>query len=302
MPPGVPPRTSWCAGWRPGQDEWQAVAGSTEPADRPRAEAAIRSLYLAAGAAEPAFAWVPSPAAGLLAYAYASTTRAKVVSPWARGDIGNGDNREFNGLARPFGMEPAWVLRLAAGLGGPDPARPATANAAANPVAAAAAALRMGGADRTMALVRSVASRAPVDRRAGDADDRRPTVDDATLAVAAAALGDAWPPLLQAMGPDLAGSLFADAVGRVVAQVLGRRERVATPLQAMQPGQWDTVTPVLASVRDVFGGYLWRPHGGSCRARGADRRPPRARPLGRAVVGAGRPRDHLGAPAPPAAG
>ena len=64
------------------------------------------------------------------------------------------------------------------------------------------------------------------------------------------------------MGPDLAGSLFAEAVGRVAAQVLVSPEPRRDAVQAMQPGQWDTVTPRLAAVRDVFGGYLWRPHDG----------------------------------------
>ena len=93
-------------------DAWRAVAGSTKPADRPRAEAAIASLYVADGKPAPMFAWVPSPAAGLLAYVFASIGHRKVVSAWARGDIGNGDNREFNGLADPFGMEPASTIRL----------------------------------------------------------------------------------------------------------------------------------------------------------------------------------------------
>ena len=93
-------------------DAWRAVAGSTERADRPRAEAAIASLYRADGKPAPTFVWVPSPGAGILAYAFASLAHAKIVSPWARGDIGNGANREFNGLADPFGMEPAWTCLL----------------------------------------------------------------------------------------------------------------------------------------------------------------------------------------------
>jgi hypothetical protein len=239
--------------------EWQAVAGCTEPADRPRAEAALRALYVAAGRTEPVISWVPSPAAGLLAYGYASTSRRHVVSTWARGDIGNGDNREFNGLARPFGMEPAWSLRLADGLVDRIPAGARRPSAAGGPLAVAAAAFRMSGAGRTMDVVRSVSSRAPLRGRSSDEDDREPTVDAAILATAGAVLGDAWPPIVESLGPDLAGSLFADAVGRVVATVLRSPERRREAVQAMQPGQWDTVTPLLAAIRDVFGGYLWRP-------------------------------------------
>jgi hypothetical protein len=59
-------------------DEWRDVAGSTAPADRPRAEAAITSLYVAAGKPEPVFAWVPSPAAGIQAYTFACQSRRKI--------------------------------------------------------------------------------------------------------------------------------------------------------------------------------------------------------------------------------
>jgi hypothetical protein len=47
------------------RNEWLAVGLSTEPADRPAAEAAIGRLYEMAGAAPPAFEWVASPLAAL---------------------------------------------------------------------------------------------------------------------------------------------------------------------------------------------------------------------------------------------
>ncbi|MEU0796992.1 DUF6745 domain-containing protein [Amycolatopsis sp. NPDC005961] len=45
------------------RNSWLSHALSTEPADRPAAEAAITRLYELAGASPPSFEWVPSPAA-----------------------------------------------------------------------------------------------------------------------------------------------------------------------------------------------------------------------------------------------
>lgn len=51
-------------------DGWQAVAFTTRPADRERAEAGVRAAYGAAGLAGPEhILWVPSPAAGAIAAA-----------------------------------------------------------------------------------------------------------------------------------------------------------------------------------------------------------------------------------------
>jgi hypothetical protein len=49
------------------RNEWLAFGLSTEPADRPAAEAAVTQLYHLAGAPPPAFTWVASPLAGLRA-------------------------------------------------------------------------------------------------------------------------------------------------------------------------------------------------------------------------------------------
>jgi hypothetical protein len=248
-------------------DEWRAVAASTEPADRPRAEAAIRSLYAASGRAEPAFAWVPSPAAGIMACTFASTAHAEIVSPYARGDIGSGANREFNGLADPFGMEPAWTLRLAASVRDALPPERVPRGWAIHPLGAVAEALGLDGTARTAALVRAVATESSLDPRLGreasaGAAAGKPAFDGATVDLAAGVLGDAWPSLVELVGRDLAGSLFAEATRRLAAAVLtdvrGRRDAI----QAMQPGQWDAFTPALAAARDVVGGWLWRPRAG----------------------------------------
>lgn len=257
-------------------DEWRTAAGSTEPADRPCAEAALRRLYAAAGRPEPAFAWVPSPAAGLLAYTFASLGRKGIVSPHARGDVGSGANREFNGLAAPFGMEPAWAARLAAQVAArvpperrpPPPARRSGAwrhQPTIDPLGFSADALGLGGTARIMPLVRSAADagswRVPraLDTAAA-ADDRR--ADAVAIDGAAAVLGDHWPRLVDLLGRDLAGGLFVEATRRLASQVLTDLRGRRNAIQAMQPGQWDAETPVLAAARDVFGGFLWRHRAG----------------------------------------
>jgi hypothetical protein len=234
-------------------DAWRVAAGSTEPADRPRAEAAIASLYSADGKPSPTFAWVPSPAAGILAYAFASIGYRKVVSPWARGDVGNGANREFNGLVDPFGMEPAWTLRLAGAVRDRIPADRLPRLAAIDAVAGSAEALGFGGTARVMPLVRSAASVVP-----------RPELPDgpsdpASVDAAAGVLGEAWPRMVELIGVDLARGVFAEATRRVSASILAAPTARREAARAMQAGQWDVLAPVLASAREVFGGTVWRP-------------------------------------------
>ena len=79
--PRRPEGEALLAGWRRGATSGAPSPGSTEPADRGRAEAAIGSLYGAAGKAAPTFVWVPSPAAGLSAYAFAALGHRAVISP-----------------------------------------------------------------------------------------------------------------------------------------------------------------------------------------------------------------------------
>ncbi len=52
-------------------DRWMAYQRSTEPADRDRAEAALRDLYAERGLGVPTVRWVRSPAEGALVWAYA---------------------------------------------------------------------------------------------------------------------------------------------------------------------------------------------------------------------------------------
>ena len=83
--------------------------------------------------------------------------------------------------------------------------------------------------------------------------------DAAAVDAASGVLGDAWPTLVLSLGENLARGVFAKALARLATQVLTAPEPRREALQAMQPGQWDGTTPLLASVRDVFGRPLWRP-------------------------------------------
>jgi len=237
-------------------DQWRNAAGATERADRPRAEAAIASLYVADSKSAPTFAWVPSPAAGMLAYVFASTGRTKIVSPWTRGDIGNGANRDFNGLADPFGMEPAWTTRLTLAARDRIPPDRLTRLGATQPVTGSAEAFGFGGTIRVMSLVRSVV--AGVSRPELPAGPADPVSVDA----AAGVLGEAWPRMVELIGADLARGVFAEATRRVATSILAAPLAHREAAQAMQPGQWDILAPVLASARDVFGGTVWRPRKG----------------------------------------
>jgi hypothetical protein len=238
-------------------DEWRAVAGSTDPADRPRAEAAITSLYVAAGKPGPVFAWVPSPAAGVQAYAFACQSRQKILGSWIRGDVGSGANREFNALAEPFGMEPAWTVRLAAAVRDRIPADRLPRTAADDPVSGSAETLGLGGTARVMPLVRAVASGASsrLELPVGPSDP-------ASVDIAAGVLGAAWPRLVELLGADLARDVFAESSRRLVVDLLVSQSGRRNAVQAMQPGQWDVLAPVLAAARDVFGGSMWRPEAG----------------------------------------
>ena len=63
------------------RNEWLAVGLSTEPADRPAAEAAVGRLYELAGARPPAFEWAVSPLAALRAVQAARSRYPAIRSP-----------------------------------------------------------------------------------------------------------------------------------------------------------------------------------------------------------------------------
>jgi hypothetical protein len=236
------------------QAEWAAVATSTARSDRGRAEAAVAELFETAGRPRPQFLWVGSPQAGATAYSVARIARRGIMSEYARGDVGNGANREFNGLAEPFGMDPVWTRRLAGSL----PARLAgehrAAASSADPYRAAARAL--GSTTFRLAdLLRRTTQRATPDA-AGSEGHAGPSID-----LLADALGPSWTRVRDAIGEELARELYLEAIRATARTVIARhRERNgADPVaQAMQLGQFDARTPVLAAARDVVGGHIWR--------------------------------------------
>ena len=85
-------------------ESWRSSLTCTERADRPAAEAAIEGLYRNIGLERPRILWVASPLVGALAYQSVGTEHRALTSPYAKGDIGNGANRHFNGLRDPFGF------------------------------------------------------------------------------------------------------------------------------------------------------------------------------------------------------
>ena len=89
-------------------ESWRSGLTSTERADRPAAEAAIEGLYRNIGLARPRIVWVASPLVGALAYQSIGTGHRTLTSPYAKGDIGTGANRDFHGLRDPFGF-PTYV-------------------------------------------------------------------------------------------------------------------------------------------------------------------------------------------------
>ncbi len=218
--------------------DWTAIAASTERADRPRAEAAVAALYRAAGMAPPDIVWVPSPAAGVHSHAVASLTRTAVASRYATGAIGSGWGREWNALAEPFPIEPRWANRLTEAL------------TARTPRDAG-----LDGTDRLWASVRNAVRREPA--RSAD-PSTVPSDPDAIDAIAATLLGPTWDQMRSAVGTSIARDTFAVALRSATTDLLDIPDRMPNAIQAMQPGQFDAVTPRLAAVRDVLGRPLWR--------------------------------------------
>jgi hypothetical protein len=105
----------------------------------------------------------------------------------------------------------------------------------------------------------------------GQLDVHLPNLDPGPTAFEAAhaVLGDAWPSLVGVVGDELARSVVVRAVRNLtsalmpVARVaMWRGANRPDAAQAMQPGQFDALTPILAAARDVLGGTLWRHRAG----------------------------------------
>ena len=253
-------------------EEWRAVAANTEPADRKRAEAAIRAEYKANGRGVPTIRWAASPRGAMLAWSFLAGSHQKVVNPWARGDIGNGDNRDFNGLADPFGLEPVWTRRLEERI---DERLTAIARTTGERAVAAPRALGLAPVGRPLTTLRSLLPTTFVDE--GAAIVAAPGAVDAASGV----LGDLWPIMVSTLGADSAREAFVDALSKYARATLHSTPLRRDAVQAMQPGQWDARTPMLASIRDVFGDPLWRHKDGRNERVGAiDRRLEIARSTG----------------------
>ncbi len=106
-------------------------------------------------------------------------------------------------------------------------------------------------------------------------------------------LGESWAVLTRMIGDDLAVEMLAEATRTAAHDLVDPPFDSGEAVQAMQPGQFDTQTPVLAAARDVFGERLWRYRTGRRpNETGIDARLD-ARPRGGAVVGARRARDRV---------
>jgi hypothetical protein len=233
---------------------WAAVRRATEPADRERAEAAIRDLYAGRGLEAPQIVWVPSPAAGVLAWHVASRGREPVRNPYTRGDLGTGDNQPFNALADPFGPEPKWTRRIIqateqglAPLGNGQGWRPA-------PVfERIAVAIGLGGnvVGSIAAALRERHGLSPWGRSERAQPVELPIARDPGLA--RIVVGDRWAELEAVIGSQLLEQVALEGIAKAVSELLDPAASVRAALQAMHPGQFDTSLAATRLLPDVLG-------------------------------------------------
>jgi hypothetical protein len=232
--------------------EWQAVASSTDPADRPCTEAAIRSLYKGSGRPNPRVLWVPSPAAGMLAAGLSAVTTAWVRGEHTRGDIGTGARREWHALARPFEIALPWRRTLEARIAD----RMRRWELAGRGSSDARRAFGFEGRGSLLRLIATVATRR-VDSFA-PTDAVSPTSEMAADQLASDLLGQFWQETVRATGRELARELFARAARQTASDLSSDARTSRDVTQAMQPGQFDIETPIQAAIRDCFGDSLWK--------------------------------------------
>jgi hypothetical protein len=236
-------------------EDWRRAIRSTEPADRPTAEAAITAIYALRGLRPPRFLWVASPAGGLVA------TRLVGGSGWS------------SALAE----DPAdvrWVREVQQRMGdGPlttQPGRPPSSQPVRHLLALHAAA---DGILRP--LFAGLASRAETRVLSGGVDGRTEVYDTEAARIGTRFLGsERWSQVMGLLGAELATTLLRHAVldaAHALMNPWDARDR----MDEHRLGQFDAQAPYLAASRDVFGHRL-----GPARARMIDARLAIARSAG----------------------
>lgn len=238
---------------------WGAIGRSTEPADRDRAESAILGLYAAHHLEAPGILWVPSPAAGVLAWHVATRGRQPLRNPYQRGDRGDGANQPFNALAEPFGPEPRWMRRNAAKTEALLPEsfhEPTTGNRWWHPAPTfARIAARIGPISHVHgALGAALLERHGAGRRGRS---RASLVGEIPIArdpgLARVVVGERWDTLEALIGGMLLEQVALEAVARATRELLDPAMSVREALQAMHPGQFDRTIASMRLLPDVLG-------------------------------------------------
>jgi hypothetical protein len=231
-------------------ESWRRSTLSTERADRGAAEAAILGLYRNVGLADPAIVWVPSPLVGALAYQAIGDTMTAVRSPYTRGEIGTGWNRDFLALRDPFGFQ-AYI----------DTTAPIRARSYMSREAEAAVRAVESLSGRT-----SEAIRADLRRRVPEITQPKaelhPDRADIDQRVGEYLLGSSASTFRELVGPEIFPIVAGLAVRRAFLEQMDDGDARDT-VQAMQPGQFDPVTPVWAAIETVFGRPFYSPKSGS---------------------------------------
>ncbi|MGD8487290.1 MAG: hypothetical protein PVG27_07605 [Chloroflexota bacterium] len=248
--------------------EWTAVRRSTEPADRERAERAIAELYAERGLSVPEVLWVPSPAAGVIAWHVASRGRPPVRNLYTRGEVGTGANREIHALDDPFGLEPAWEQRAL------ERARPGLWDAITT------VPMPWPRSDRLTFELPQVHVRAALERAvmAANGVDRRELPSGAREWLAAAppdhpprrvdprgdrwlaqrVIGERWDGLAASIGTELLEQVALEGLAQAVNSLLDVRAALPQALRAMDMPQLRDGLLGMGLLTHVLGIPLWR--------------------------------------------
>lgn len=240
---------------------WRRRQVSTDAADRRRAEAALKGLYAGAERPFPRILWVPSPAAGALAYHLARAGHRPVLGAHTRGDIGTGNNRDWNALAEPFSPRPAWLRSMREHIALQLPAA----------VATRALSGRLFDVGARMASLLDAHVRSTAARPTGAGDPEVPAI---SARYGRALLGAAWDRYVDLVGRDLARTLLRRAVEKATTSLLDLRDedsgrgwaapsgRLSRARRAMQPGQFDAVWPAYGLLLSVLEPPAWKGRSG----------------------------------------